>query len=58
MVVQEVSEGEFERGYRSCACGLRNVLEAGADYPKESWIKCGQCKCHVVDPKKIEYKNP
>jgi len=45
---------DYQRGYRLCDCGMKILLEAGFDYPKQAWYICKTCNRWVIDPKKEE----
>ena len=49
------TQKDIEAGKKKCEetdCHYTHLLEAGMDYPDESWISCYRCDCFVVDESK------
>ncbi|SFK92657.1 hypothetical protein SAMN05216302_102139 [Nitrosomonas aestuarii] len=42
---------DYRRGYRLCDCGMKILLEAGFDYPKQVWYICKTCNTWAIDPR-------
>lgn len=48
------NQEDIKRGFKVCECGYKHVLESGTDFPDECWILCNDCKCYVVDEKRVK----